>query len=75
MNIVAIHIIHILCSTAFQAIHSSKVIFNEINRPSNDDTAIIGLLLRIPQNDLSVEEVIHTIAMNIIMMASFFIAI
>ena len=36
---------------------------------------IIGLLLRIPQNDLSVEEVIHTIAMNIIMMASFFIAI
>ena len=71
MDIVVIHIIHILCSTTFQAIHSSKVFFNEKNRPLNDDTAIIGQLLRIPQNDLSVEEVINTIAIDIIMMVFF----
>ena len=49
-----IHIIHILCSTTFHAIHFCKELFNEKNRPLNDDTAIIGLLLRIPQNDLCV---------------------
>ena len=63
------HFIHILC--ILQAIHFCKKLFNEKNRPLNDDTAIFGQLLRIPQNDLSVEEVINTIAINIIMMASF----
>ena len=65
------HFIHILCSTTFQAIHFCKELFNEKNRPSNDDTTIIGQLLRIPQNDLSVEEVINTMATNITMMVSF----